>query len=555
MYGTSARLLLALISLHASDLAQGTDYSPSVLYNLTKNIESRTFDGSSNNKLFPTKGQRETVYTRTDSSGINNEPPAGYTGDNKATWVTELESRNVGARFISNTVNRQPAKLTHTCKEGACKNSLFTTFGQMCVLDMTHSTSATEAYDIPIPSGDVQFDKAKTGSESYGFTRSKFVLNERSGVREQINSNTHFLDAEAVYGYNEAFATAIRKGTGGLLKTSDWGGVPEYSEAIHATMPPGMANACPMVTGSSATIQTGRDGLYLSGNRRMNSLPQLVAVHTLFVREHNRRANKILELHSDWTDEEIYQKARAWVVALIQCVFYEEYLPLLIGTRVPAGKYDSTVDPSVDIFAGTVGLRYGHSEIPSVYGGGTGAPVLRDSWFHPEDYVYNNASFVKILTAMMESKQEVIDPYIVDDVRHYTFSCDGQPKHDLAARNIQRGRDNGLPSYVEAMRNYGLVPPASIDDITTDETVRARLKLAYGEDGVASIDPWIGALSEQPVAPSALGPLMTKVLLKQFARTRNGECLFMIFVHVSIFISIVSFYRLRLHFVLCHSLS
>ena len=504
-------LLLLLILIVLTFITTANDYSTAVLKNTTANEESRPYNGEGNSKLFASRGARKTPYTRVDS-GVN--APAGYVGADVADWVKRLEAKQISSRLLSNIVSAQPTKVQQECTTGACINSFFTTFAQFCYLDMTHSTGSTEKWNLPIPK-DGLLDNA--GTQTSSFTRSKYEGGSTE-VRRQINSNTHFLDAEAVYGYNDVYATAIRAGTGGLLKTSKWGGVAQYSEAIHATLSgagsPGMANVCP---------RADKSELYLSGSRRMNSLPQLVVLHTLFLREHNRRADRLAKSHSDWTDEQLYQKARTWVVALIQAIFYEEYLPLLLGKKLPAyNKYDSTIDPAVDIFAGTVAMRYGHSEIPSVYGG-NGAPVLRDSWFHPQDYVHSNESFVNILNAMLESKQEAIDPYVVDDVRQYTFSCDGQPSKDLAMSNIQRGRDNGLPSYNEARRMYGLMPYSSISDMKATDEVKSRLTTAYGKDGINDVDPWLGALSEEIEALSSVGPLITAALKKQFTRTRDGD--------------------------------
>mgnify|MGYP003761178795 FL=1 len=510
--------LVVMVVLFQFTTVEGKDYDTSVLQNL-KNLthaETRSYNGVGNNINFPDRGARETPYTRTDS-GM--EEPAGYRGATVADWVTTLENNNVHAREVSNNVNQQPSKSGPTCKEGSCKNTLFTCFGQMVVLDMTHSLSnkSAEIWNIPVPSGDPQFDKAGTGSQTMTFKRSKFVLDGRTGIRKQINSNTHFLDGEAIYGYDEAYAKELRAMKEGLLKTSSWGGIADYSDMAKSTLTSksgsGMANACPG--------RSGNGQLYMSGSRRINLIPQLVVLHTLFVREHNRRAKMILKHHPTWTDEEVYQLARKWVIGLIQSIFYDEYLLQLLGNKLENyEKYDTTVDPSVDIFAGTVAMRYGHSEIPSVYG--TGSPVLRDSWFQPKEYVHNNDSFVAMLTAMMESKQEEIDPYIVDDIRHYTVSCDGQPSVDLAARNIQRGRDNGVPNYQAARATYGLKKYTSIDEITTNPELRLKLKTTYGND-INTIDPWVGALSEDHISPSNLGPLLTQALTKQFTRTRNGD--------------------------------
>ncbi|MEM7115160.1 MAG: peroxidase family protein, partial [Chloroflexota bacterium] len=57
----------------------------------------------------------------------------------------------------------------------------------------------------------------------------------------------------------------------------------------------------------------------------------LTAMHTLFVREHNRLADEIRARHPVLTGEEVYQAARRIVSAQMQVITYREFLPLLLG--------------------------------------------------------------------------------------------------------------------------------------------------------------------------------------------------------------------------------
>ena len=60
-------------------------------------------------------------------------------------------------------------------------------------------------------------------------------------------------------------------------------------------------------------------------------MPGLASVHTLWLREHNRLATQITSASPGLGDEEVYQVARKILIAEMQNIVYEEYLPLVLG--------------------------------------------------------------------------------------------------------------------------------------------------------------------------------------------------------------------------------
>lgn len=67
----------------------------------------------------------------------------------------------------------------------------------------------------------------------------------------------------------------------------------------------------------------------------------LMAMHALWVREHNRIAKSLYAINPSWGDEKLYQEARRIVGAKIQHITYNEWLPALIPSKAlvrPAGK-------------------------------------------------------------------------------------------------------------------------------------------------------------------------------------------------------------------------
>ncbi|MDP5033510.1 MAG: hypothetical protein NWP31_01055, partial [Solirubrobacteraceae bacterium] len=114
-----------------------------------------------------------------------------------------------------------------------------------------------------------------------------------------------------------------------------------------------------------------------------------------------------------------------------------------------------------------------------------------------------------------------IDLKVVDDVRNFLFGPPGSGGFDLAAMNIQRGRDHGLADYNTVRAAYGLRRVTSFAQISSNSDTAAALEAAYGS--VSNIDLWVGGLAEDHVRGGSLGPVFTRIVADQFARLRDGD--------------------------------
>jgi len=134
-----------------------------------------------------------------------------------------------------------------------------------------------------------------------------------------MNQITGFLDGSNIYGSNVDKMRQLREFRGGRLRA-------QRSPTRRGQ---------PLLMANPNECQDQRTGAacFLSGDGRVNEQPDLALMHTVWLREHNRVANELARLHPEWSDEALYQEAKRVVVAEMQHITYNEFLPLVLGKQ------------------------------------------------------------------------------------------------------------------------------------------------------------------------------------------------------------------------------
>jgi hypothetical protein len=482
-------------------------------------VEWRTIDGTDNNVANPNQGAAETRQIRfgygddfpDDPNGVNNNGFGDIiiTAPNARTVSNTLLAQNgsvVNDRHLTDWIFQWGQWITHDM-------DLTRTGPQFNVL----STGAVGDFRIPVTDpNDPLFNPA---NPFIPFNRSE--IDAGTGVpgqrREVINSITSYIDASMVYGSDPVRAAALRTFVGGRLKISAGNLLPLNT--------PGLPNADQFGAGAA---------LFLAGDIRANEQIGLTVVHTLFVREHNRLANRIHQLQPQLTDEEIYQLARHLVAAEMQKITYDEYLPAMFGYDFAPDADDATYNPAVDAsvtnsFAHAF-FRFGHSQINETtllvnnQNNTVGSLSIRDAFFNPDILKDAPGNVGRILKGLASQNGQENDLLLVDGIRNNLFGPPGAGGLDLGALDIQRGRDHGLPDYNNLRGNYGLTQVTSFAEITSDPVIQQKLQQLYGN--VNNIDAFVGALAEDHLPGSSAGPLITAIVSNQFTRLRDGDRFF-----------------------------
>ncbi len=466
--------------------------------------ETRTIDGTNNNREYPTWGS-------TDSQLLRQVTPQYEDG------IAQPSGTNrPNVRDISNTIASQNEPI-HNEK---LATDMVWQWGQFLDHDISLTTAAlpSEPFAIPIPAGDPFFDPQASGTKTMSLTRSRY--DHETGMttdrpRQQMNQITAFIDASMVYGSDPDRARALRTNDGtGRLKTSPGNLLPFNTEHL------------PNDGGTDPTF-------FIAGDIRVNEQVGLTSMHTLFVREHNRLASSLFRRSPTVSGDTIYDQARAWVGALIQAITYNEFLPVLLGTNSikPYAGYDASVNPGISNIFSTAAYRLGHSMLsPTLIRlGEDGIPIpeghlaLRDAFFSPWR-ITNERGIEPLIRGLVSNQAQEVDNFIVNDVRNFLFGLPGQGGFDLASMNIQRGRDHGLPSYNDVRLAFGLSPAIAFADLTQDPEMQQRLQSTYGT--VEHVDVWVGGLAEDHLPNAMVGELFHTILVDQFERLRDGDRFF-----------------------------
>ena len=69
-----------------------------------------------------------------------------------------------------------------------------------------------------------------------------------------------------------------------------------------------------------------------TGDSRVNEFIGLTNMNQIWMREHNRVSDFFIKINGHWDDERLFQESRRVVIAEMQHVVYNEFVPLLIGT-------------------------------------------------------------------------------------------------------------------------------------------------------------------------------------------------------------------------------
>ncbi len=459
----------------------------------------RTADGTWNNLADPKEGAAGTRFHR----NVNNDAIQPESGERLLDPNPRLVSRKLLARG-------------EKMDEVPFLNMLAASWINFQNHDWVHHGESLieETHSIPMDSTDPARMK-------FGQTEIKVGKTQPDPTRQQdgettpitfVNEVTHWWDGSQIYGSDQETVDRLRTGTDGKIRVTEKGTLPLDEKGIE---------------------QTGFTRNWWIG---------LTMLHTLFTLEHNAICDELKRSHPGWDDNTYFSVARLINAAVMAKIHSIEWTPAILPNRgldsglnanwfglltnmFRKGKDRKTFanvnvrNPELGGVVGNPITRHGQpygltEEFVEVYRLHSLLPETIDIRRAGETEVAEAVPFVATRQAgsgKLSDRYEMSDLFYSFGKQHpgqlilnnypnfmREFSIPGTPLFDMAAVDILRARERGVPRYNEFRRQLGLNPISSFEDLTSDKQEVANLKMVYGDgpEAVEKLDLLVGTLGE-----------------------------------------------------------
>ncbi|XP_046398889.1 peroxidase-like isoform X2 [Ischnura elegans] len=371
------------------------------------------------------------------------------------------------------------------------------------------------------------------------------------GPAEQINQATHFLDGSMIYGSDSETQRTVRSFDGGKLKANEHE-IETSDGRKSVAFFPSFSEPLDICQGMSIKGHH----CYHGGDSRANEHPQLTALHTIWLREHNRLADELAKLNPHWKDEKLFQEARKIAIAQIQHITYSEWLPNVIGSKVHERMfperleeetgYNKDIDPSTSNEFATAAIRFARSMMESKIKLYEENREFNDTIHLSNHYnqpfvIEKPGHFDSLVRGMATQNSQQMDLLFTEDVTSLLWKEDKPYGMDIVSLDIQRGRDHGLQPYNKYRELCGLPVAKTFDDLLDVMPKGVVEKLTQLYENVNDIDLYVGGMSELPQEElnnvedsielsqehkprsSLVGPTFQCIIGEQMLKTRKAD--------------------------------
>lgn len=563
--------------------------------NCINNILYRTYDGSCNNLIFNNWGKTHETFA-VGPDGQKFYPEIHMNSPDPVPTYKDIDffpedGRSGNPRNITNTI---AARYDPSQNDPRNRNMFSIIFAQFIAHDIENNRFdnpelADFQGNLLTPIRDREDDacykdglyRCNDNDTVLVIATKKSVGEYKNGAFTASNNASTYLDLSQVYGTNEDTALKLRSKVGGKLivnKKRNFSIVMMDGQTVNYTL----ENFLPVYDEVQVELDkvfTMMGGTHLSivgGDHRINENLGLSLFHTVWVREHNRVCDELMENNIFWKlfptlfDEIIYQKAREITISKYQKIVYDQFLPYLIGYENMhlLGQYEGyniLENPTLTATFASAAFRYGHfamKDYPAMDECGVIYKFGRPS--DDDNHVMAALGALNPIPDYLTHVGRVIESGSYGNVARGMISKVGTPlnftthpairnligergRFDVAALDIMRARFNSVPPYVTVRKHYhrstntlentiyGLNDcPAHLEhDELTDDPIECflhitsnvdnaqRLKDLYGK--LTNVDAIVGLMLEDYDNTTSIGPTARNIIIDQFKKLRDGD--------------------------------
>jgi Animal haem peroxidase len=477
-------------------------------------LTTRSVDGSHNDLDHPGMGMAKTRFGR--------NIPLDEVRPVTRTELMEPSPREVSRRLL---VRKEflPAETV---------NTLAAAWLQFMIRDwFTHGEGDTSRrMEIPLKQGDTWHENPMRIPRVHADpTRPEGA----EGPITSINDVTHWWDGSSIYGSSLEQQKAVRSGVDGKLRLTDDGEIPIPDDpARDFTRVPGWWTGLGMLV-------------------------------TLFAREHNAVCDRLKSQYPYWSDEELFQRARLVVAALLAKIHTIEWTPAVIshpttvfalranwfgvaGERI-ARSFGRISDS--EVISGIPGAATEHYGVPFSLTEEFTA-VYRMHPLMPDDFDIRSLDGDRPLAQLRfpemagPNSKDIAERFATADL-YYSFGTTHPgaivlhnfPKFlqeftrpdgtviDLAATDVIRIRELGVPRYCAFRRMMHMPVPRTFEELAEDPAVAAELSDVYGGD-IDQVDLMVGMYAEKRPTGFAFSDTAFRIFVLMASRRLNSDRFF-----------------------------
>ena len=344
-----------------------------------------------------------------------------------------------------------------------------------------------------------------------------------------VTADSHWWDGSQIYGSDPRFADFLRAHEDGKLRLDPDGQLPRDLETV-----------------------VDLEGV--AGNFWLG----LGLLHTLFTREHNAICDRLRQTHPTWSDDRLYEKARLVNAALMAKIHTVEWTPAIIA-------HPTTVYGMRANWYGVLGRRLGRFSKNEVLGGIPGSPknhhgvpyslteefvaVYRMHPLLPDDFTFRSLADDRVLEertfpelGATQTRARLDELGLPDSFYSFgrahpgAITLHNYPRFlqrlerpdgtifDLAAMDVLRIRERGVPRYNDFRRLFHLEPADTFEELTPNPTWAEELRRVYGDP--ERVDLMVGLYAEQPPAGFGFSDTAFRVFILMASRRLKSDRFF-----------------------------